>query len=284
LDEPSGTTATDSVGTSLGTLQGGITGGQPGALVNGNAAMLFNGADGTRIAVPATSTLNALNGGAALTLETWINPATVTLPSNYRMFFGFPGQNADYVGLYNDSGTPRVIVSLKINGLQRVFVAGPAVTTGTWYHVVVTYDGAAVVLYVNGVAVGQVAASGPVSPGTGGLLLGGYSTTGGYGFSGVLDEAAIYGHALTATQVSTHYAQRLATTPAPIALQITASDPDGDALTYSATGLPTGLSINATTGVISGTVAAPAGTYPVTVSVSDGHLLTSPTFTWTVPQ
>jgi len=131
--------------------------------------------------------------------------------------------------------------------------------------------------------VGQVAASGPVSLGTGGLLLGGYPSSGGYGFNGVLDEPAIYGHALSATQVATHYAQRLATTPTPIALQITASDPDGDALTYNATGLPTGLSINTTTGVISGTVAAPAGVYPVTVSVTDGSLTTNQTFTWTVP-
>ena len=31
-------------------------------------------------------------------------------------------------------------------------------------------------------------------------------------------------------------------------LQIAASDPDGNTLTYSATGLPTGLAINSTTG------------------------------------
>src|SRR5205085_7499762 len=43
-------------------------------------------------------------------------------------------------------------------------------------------------------------------------------------------------------------------------------------------------SINATTGLISGTVTAPAGTYLVTVSVADGQLVTSQTFTWTVPQ
>jgi hypothetical protein len=185
--------------------------------------------------------------------------------------------------LYNDGGTPRVIVSLKINGVQRVFVAGPAVTAGTWYHVVVTYDGAALVLYMNGVAVGQVAASGPVSLGTGGLLLGGYPATGGYGFSGVLDEAAVYGQALTPTQVATHYAQRASMTPTSVSLPIAASDPDGDALTYSASALPIGLSINATTGTISGMVSAPAGSYPVTVSVSDGQLVTSQTFTWIVP-
>ena len=50
----------------------------------------------------------------------------------------------------------------------------------------------------------------------------------------------------------------------------------GDSLTYSATGLPTGLTINASTGVISGTPDDPAvGTASVTVTATDGGGLTS---------
>jgi hypothetical protein len=68
-----------------------------------------------------------------------------------------------------------------------------------------------------------------------------------------------------------------------IGLAITASDADGDPLTYSATGLPPGLSISSSTGQISGTVGNHAGgTYQVTVSASDGFSSTSLTFTWTV--
>jgi len=62
-------------------------------------------------------------------------------------------------------------------------------------------------------------------------------------------------------------------------LAISASDADFDALTYSASGLPAGLSINASTGVISGTV--PAGTHNVTVTVNDGGAQASTTFTIT---
>ena len=53
------------------------------------------------------------------------------------------------------------------------------------------------------------------------------------------------------------------------------ADPDGDALGYSATGLPTGLSIDSTTGVISGTLPSDAsqggtaGVYTITVTASD---------------
>src|SRR5207342_2197901 len=57
---------------------------------------------------------------------------------------------------------------------------------------------------------------------------------------------------------------------AAISLAVTASDPDGDTLTYSATGLPPSLTINATTGAITGTLSyASAGSHSVTVTVSD---------------
>ncbi len=62
-----------------------------------------------------------------------------------------------------------------------------------------------------------------------------------------------------------------------------ASDPEGAALTYSATGLPPVLSLNTATGVIAGTLTfASAGSYTVTATVSDGALTNSKTFPWTV--
>ena len=68
-----------------------------------------------------------------------------------------------------------------------------------------------------------------------------------------------------------------------IALSVSASDPDGDTLSYGATGLPEGLAINPTTGAITGTLSyTSAGTASVTVTASDGTLSTSTTFTWTV--
>ena len=66
-------------------------------------------------------------------------------------------------------------------------------------------------------------------------------------------------------------------------LQFTATDPDGDTpLTYGATGLPTGVEIDATTGLISGTPTLAQGLTPVTVTVSDGDLSDSVIFNWAV--
>ena len=68
-----------------------------------------------------------------------------------------------------------------------------------------------------------------------------------------------------------------------VALQLTASDPDGEALTFSVTGLPNGLSINPATGLISGIVAAnTGGNDAVAVTASDGTLSASQSFTWDV--
>ncbi|MET9908375.1 M4 family metallopeptidase [Streptomyces sp. NPDC006476] len=67
-----------------------------------------------------------------------------------------------------------------------------------------------------------------------------------------------------------------------VSLQISASSTNSGSLSYAASGLPTGLSINSSTGVISGTPTT-AGTYSTTVTVTDSTGATgTASFTWTV--
>ncbi|MBN2241960.1 MAG: sulfatase-like hydrolase/transferase [Acidobacteria bacterium] len=64
-------------------------------------------------------------------------------------------------------------------------------------------------------------------------------------------------------------------------LRIAAGDADGDALRFSAVGLPSGLQIHASTGQISG-IYGTAGNYAVTVTVTDGRYSVRVEFFWNV--
>jgi hypothetical protein len=69
-----------------------------------------------------------------------------------------------------------------------------------------------------------------------------------------------------------------------VALQMTGSSTGGFPLTWSATGLPPGLHIGSTSGLISGTPTTP-GTYQVTVNATDSTRATATAqFTWTIKQ
>ena len=67
-----------------------------------------------------------------------------------------------------------------------------------------------------------------------------------------------------------------------VSLQIVATDP-GATLTYSASGLPTGLTINSTTGLISGTTSSSTATKNVSVTVRDSNAVsTVVSFQWRI--
>lgn len=66
-----------------------------------------------------------------------------------------------------------------------------------------------------------------------------------------------------------------------VSLQLVGSDPEGQPLTYSATGLPPGLTLGSSTGYISGT-GTTSGTFSVTARDSDGVLSATQSFTWSM--
>ena len=99
------------------------------------------------------------------------------------------------------------------------------------------------------------------------------------GIGGLVSGSTSTGNTVTVTNPGS----QTGTVGTAASLQITATDSaSGQTLTYSATGLPTGLSISSSSGLISGTPTT-AGTYSVTVTAKDTTGASgSASFTWTI--
>ncbi|MDP2896844.1 MAG: LamG domain-containing protein, partial [bacterium] len=90
-------------------------------------------------------------------------------------------------------------------------VLGSPLSIGQWYHVVGTYDGSDLRIYLNGALdinednpTGSTPHSGPIDTSNWPLYIG-RETTWDEWFHGIIDEAAIYSRALSAEEILQHY-------------------------------------------------------------------------------
>jgi RHS repeat-associated protein len=200
LGDSGGTVAADSSGNAqLGTYSGSYTLGATGALTNDSdkAVALNNG--GQVIAPDSPLPM----GNSARTIEAWVNTTTT-------------GTQA--VAGYG-TGATHGLFDLRLNGSNQVgvvsfnddryFTVGYSVTNGQWHQLVATYDGATLIMYVDGQQVGQTTSFagtlGTQSNGSG-LVIGKDSWACCDWFNGTVDDVSIYGSALSPARVLAHFA------------------------------------------------------------------------------
>jgi concanavalin A-like lectin/glucanase superfamily protein len=201
LGESAGVTAAaDAAGSNPGTYSA-VTLGTAGA-VPGDSAATFAGAG--VVTIPATSVLDL---SSALSVEAWVNPTAGS--ENGGIFEKTVGgrTNTQYL-LFLEGGA--IKFRGRLAGRSGTNTAtGPALAAGTWSHVVGTFDGATLRLYVNGALVAS-AGSSALASGSGAAFIGRLGAEGGspsiYPFSGALDDVAVYNTALSPARVLAHYA------------------------------------------------------------------------------
>ena len=189
FNEGAGTTLVDRSGRGhTGTISGATwsTQGRFGS------ALSFDGVNDW-VTIGDTAALDLTTG---MTLEAWVAPSTL---SGWRtaLLKERPGGLAYSLYTSGDGTRPSGYVAAP----GDVAVIGSAsLPVNSWAHVALTYDGATLRLFVNGVQVIARALSSAITTSTGVLRIGGNSVWSEF-FQGRIDEVRIYNRALTATEI-----------------------------------------------------------------------------------
>lgn len=191
LSETAGTTAADlSTGSHAGTYHAGYTLAQQGGLLGDATGVAFNGSSGY-----VSTGLTHANTFSGFTLEAWIKQATA--PGSERWIEGFVGQS---IQLNIEAGGAASIYLY--NGHWSGIFSSQSVCDGKWHHVVGTWDGATLRIYVDGKLSNSGAVAGPATDSGGTFSIG---TNFSQYFPGSVQDAAVYDRALSATEVAAHY-------------------------------------------------------------------------------
>jgi concanavalin A-like lectin/glucanase superfamily protein len=234
LDETSGSsTAVDAVGSFDGTYDtslGGITFGIPTGIPHETDTAIdlsdtntASAGKGGVVRIPYALELNPYGAWSA---EAWVRPDSNDTNGNFRTVlsslynFNFSAAVYGWAIYQHPNGGSGAWTLVVFNGGGGPSFFGSdfghiPLIPGSWYHLVLTDDGATIQLYVNGVAgSANTSITGFIPNGVNGdptlqaspEVLGQRSDGAYNGFSGAVDDVAFYNHALTPQQVTAHFA------------------------------------------------------------------------------
>jgi len=160
-------------------------------------ALIFDG--DARISITDNA---AISPTTAITLSAWINPSTISGAQGvFGKYVSESNRRSYLLGL---SGNKPYFI-LTSDGTNGANITGnTAITAGSWYHVIATYDGSNIALYVNGVFDKSTPYSNGIYDSTDPLLIGDGDANWWY-FHGSIDEAKLYNYALTSNEIKTEY-------------------------------------------------------------------------------
>jgi hypothetical protein len=191
FNEGAGVSAADASGNgNAGTLSGPTwsTAGKFGG------ALSFNGTN-AMVTVPDANSLDLTNG---MTVEAWVKPSA--LGAIWRTVVIKEAAPSLAYALYaHATDTNQPSGHANVGGDTWTRGTGP-VALNVWTHLAVTFDGATLALYVNGVLASSKPLVGSMAASTGPLRIGGNSIWGEW-FAGLIDDVRVYNRALTSAQI-----------------------------------------------------------------------------------
>jgi hypothetical protein len=198
LDEASGTVAADLSGHAKSATYTNTTLGVAGALLNDpDHAARFDG-NTSYVAGPNF----AFAGLVPFSIEAWANIAPSN--QNYQTILGNELASGVREG-YSIFITPANLLSFEriVSNTHNV-ATGPLFASTQFHHVVGTYDGSTLLLYLDGAEVASASDTRSMAGSPDPFCTSSLQGLGEF-FDGVIDEVAIYDHVLSAARVAAHY-------------------------------------------------------------------------------
>jgi hypothetical protein len=196
--------AADSLSTNTADYKNGVSLGATGALTGStDTAARF---DGLNDYAQAAGTTGLPVGASARSVELWF---TTTSSSKQMLFdYGTRATNQKF-SLSIDAGGASMTAWAGGAGSDKTFTSAFAVNDGLWHHLVTSYDGTSIRIYVDGVALAPQAAVRATVMDPYGFSIGAALNTldpnsTAY-FDGMIDEVAIYTAALSQATVTNHH-------------------------------------------------------------------------------
>lgn len=216
LNETSGTDAAPLAGANHGTYSG-CTLNQPGLIpTDGDPAPTFLYASTSSIVIADAGSVFDFTGTSTFSLEIWFLLTDIATASRF-IWSRTDATNGYWV--YVDQSTQTIRFD-RFGGGGSDEVTSAAISLNTVYHLVCTYDGTTMTVYLNGQASGTpLASSRSIAANVNNFTIGEYSGTGNW-WSGTLDEPAVYNYALSAARVQAHYDAAVRAHPSPRGLPI----------------------------------------------------------------
>ncbi len=249
--------------------------------ISGPDAGWADGASGSGLKLGGNSyaalPAGALNTLTNFTISTWVK---LSESRTWERVFDFGSGTGNYMFLTtNDGGGVRFALKVN-NGAEQVLAAPYTIPVGEWAHLAVTLNGTTGVLYVDGqeIARNENFTLTPSMLGNTTQTWIGKSQWPDPLLKGVVDDFRIYSRGLSATEIAdmqeikpegipeiTSAATATGVLGRDFEYAITATH---EAYTFKATGLPSGLTVNPVTGVISGKPSQ-QGTFLVNLTASN---------------
>ncbi len=219
LDETGGSTLVDAAPTAHnGTYTGSPTLGQTSGVDAGlGTAVLFDGS--SQYGSVASNTDNSITG-STITVECWLKFTGAAAASQFqRVVSKGPNVNGSpfiCYGIVVNNGSSRIEFDI-VNGsnIGAAAQASFTPTAGVWYHVVGTYNGTTIGLYINGLLNGTAGNTGNILASTQPLMIGASQRGGVVAeyFPGTINDVALYNIELDPQTILQHYLARSVVCP-----------------------------------------------------------------------